>query len=244
MGDFPWMTERGTFIINGTERVVVTQLVRSPGAYLMEPKDAEKQVFVAQPDAGPRLLAGARDRQEGPRLRPHRPQAQAAGHGPAARDGLRHGRGDPEAASTTRSTSATRSTRTPSVTQVGGGRADRAVQEAAPGRAAVGGQRPQPAQPAVLRPEALRPHARRSLQAQLAPRPRHRPRDADPDPRRHHRPRQGARHAAEAARPARGARRGSRTTRPRRWRARASPSPTTSTSTSTSATAACARSAS
>ena len=47
MGDFPWMTDRGTFIINGTERVVVTQLVRSPGAYLMEPKDAEKQVFVA-----------------------------------------------------------------------------------------------------------------------------------------------------------------------------------------------------
>ena len=46
MGDFPWMTERGTFIINGTERVVVTQLVRSPGAYLMEPKDPEKQVFI------------------------------------------------------------------------------------------------------------------------------------------------------------------------------------------------------
>ena len=37
MGDFPWMTEWGTFIINGTERVVVTQLVRSPGAYVMEP---------------------------------------------------------------------------------------------------------------------------------------------------------------------------------------------------------------
>src|SRR5947199_1894501 len=47
MGDFPWMTDRGTFIINGTERVVVTQLVRSPGAYLMEPKDREKQVFTA-----------------------------------------------------------------------------------------------------------------------------------------------------------------------------------------------------
>src|SRR3954451_22722191 len=46
MGDFPWMTDRGTFIINGTERVVVTQLVRSPGAYLMEPKDPEKQMFV------------------------------------------------------------------------------------------------------------------------------------------------------------------------------------------------------
>ncbi|HNC94172.1 MAG TPA: DNA-directed RNA polymerase subunit beta, partial [Solirubrobacterales bacterium] len=47
MGDFPWMTERGTFIINGTERVVVTQLVRSPGAYVMAPKDPEKQVFTA-----------------------------------------------------------------------------------------------------------------------------------------------------------------------------------------------------
>jgi DNA-directed RNA polymerase subunit beta len=47
MGDFPWMTDWGTFIINGTERVVVTQLVRSPGAYVMEPKDREKQVFTA-----------------------------------------------------------------------------------------------------------------------------------------------------------------------------------------------------
>jgi len=47
MGDFPMMTEFGTFIINGTERVIVTQLVRSPGAYLMEPKDAAKQVFTA-----------------------------------------------------------------------------------------------------------------------------------------------------------------------------------------------------
>ena len=47
MGDFPMMTDQGTFIINGTERVIVTQLVRSPGAYLMEPKDATKQVFIA-----------------------------------------------------------------------------------------------------------------------------------------------------------------------------------------------------
>ncbi len=46
--DFPWLTERGTFVINGTERVVVTPLVRSPGAYLMEPKDADKQLFVAK----------------------------------------------------------------------------------------------------------------------------------------------------------------------------------------------------
>ena len=33
MGDFPLMTPAGTFIINGTERVVVSQLIRSPGAY-------------------------------------------------------------------------------------------------------------------------------------------------------------------------------------------------------------------
>ncbi|WP_006246971.1 DNA-directed RNA polymerase subunit beta [Mycolicibacterium tusciae] len=36
MGDFPMMTEKGTFIINGTERVVVSQLVRSPGVYFDE----------------------------------------------------------------------------------------------------------------------------------------------------------------------------------------------------------------
>ncbi len=32
MGDFPLMTEHGTFIINGSERVIVSQLVRSPGS--------------------------------------------------------------------------------------------------------------------------------------------------------------------------------------------------------------------
>ena len=39
MGDFPMMTEKGTFIINGTERVVVSQLVRSPGVYFDKTKD-------------------------------------------------------------------------------------------------------------------------------------------------------------------------------------------------------------
>ena len=33
MGDFPLMTEQGTFVINGAERVIVSQLVRSPGVY-------------------------------------------------------------------------------------------------------------------------------------------------------------------------------------------------------------------
>ncbi len=39
MGDFPLMTDRGTFIINGTERVVVSQLVRSPGVYFSHEVD-------------------------------------------------------------------------------------------------------------------------------------------------------------------------------------------------------------
>jgi DNA-directed RNA polymerase subunit beta len=39
MGDFPMMTDRGTFIINGTERVVVSQLVRSPGVLFQEGRD-------------------------------------------------------------------------------------------------------------------------------------------------------------------------------------------------------------
>ncbi|WP_294178405.1 DNA-directed RNA polymerase subunit beta [uncultured Schumannella sp.] len=50
MGDFPLMTERGTFIINGTERVVVSQLVRSPGVYFerqME-KTSDKDIYSAR----------------------------------------------------------------------------------------------------------------------------------------------------------------------------------------------------
>ena len=39
MGDFPLMTEKGTFIINGAERVIVSQLVRSPGVYYSESID-------------------------------------------------------------------------------------------------------------------------------------------------------------------------------------------------------------
>jgi len=39
LGDFPLMTEKGTFIVNGTERVVVSQLIRSPGVYFEAPED-------------------------------------------------------------------------------------------------------------------------------------------------------------------------------------------------------------
>ncbi|MBR2155411.1 MAG: DNA-directed RNA polymerase subunit beta [Clostridia bacterium] len=49
MGDFPLMTEQGTFIINGAERVIVSQLVRSPGVYYSETIDkVGKHLFASQ----------------------------------------------------------------------------------------------------------------------------------------------------------------------------------------------------
>jgi len=50
MGDFPLMTNKGTFVINGTERVVVSQLVRSPGTYFEKSIDkaTDKDTFVAK----------------------------------------------------------------------------------------------------------------------------------------------------------------------------------------------------
>ncbi|MCL5073486.1 MAG: DNA-directed RNA polymerase subunit beta [Actinobacteria bacterium] len=50
MGDFPIMTDKGTFIINGTERVVVSQLVRSPGAYYDTDidKKTEKELYMCK----------------------------------------------------------------------------------------------------------------------------------------------------------------------------------------------------
>ena len=47
MGDFPLMTESGTFVINGAERAVVSQLVRSPGVYYAEKTDEKtgKKLF-------------------------------------------------------------------------------------------------------------------------------------------------------------------------------------------------------
>jgi DNA-directed RNA polymerase subunit beta len=50
MGDFPLMTAKGTFIINGTERVVVSQLVRSPGVYFERSVDktSDRDIYVAR----------------------------------------------------------------------------------------------------------------------------------------------------------------------------------------------------
>src|SRR6187401_885004 len=50
MGDFPLMTDKGTFVINGTERVVVSQLVRSPGVYFerQQEKTSDKDIYSAR----------------------------------------------------------------------------------------------------------------------------------------------------------------------------------------------------
>ena len=50
MGDYPWMTHLGTFIINGAERVVVSQLVRSPGVYYGKVEDpaSGRDLFTAK----------------------------------------------------------------------------------------------------------------------------------------------------------------------------------------------------
>jgi DNA-directed RNA polymerase subunit beta len=50
MGDFPLMTQKGTFVINGTERVVVSQLVRSPGVYFEQTPDktSDKDIFTCK----------------------------------------------------------------------------------------------------------------------------------------------------------------------------------------------------
>ena len=77
-GDIPLMTENGTFIINGTERVIVSQLHRSPGAFF---HSEDKTLYVAQiiPYRGS-WVEFEYDTQE-PALRPHRPQAEVPGVG-------------------------------------------------------------------------------------------------------------------------------------------------------------------
>ena len=48
LGDYPWMTDRGTFVINGTERVVVSQLIRSAGVFFTADKAATRNFYGAK----------------------------------------------------------------------------------------------------------------------------------------------------------------------------------------------------
>ena len=95
MGDMPLMTDNGTFVINGTERVIVSQMHRSPGVFFDHDRgkthSSGKYLYAARiiPLSG--LLARFRVRCQGPGLRAHRPAPQAAGNGAVAR--ARHGYG-------------------------------------------------------------------------------------------------------------------------------------------------------
>ena len=98
MGDMPFMTPNGTFIINGTERVIVSQMHRSPGRVLRSRPRQDaclRQAAVRRPHHPlSRLLARLRVRRQGHRLCAHRPAPQAAGDDAALCAG--HGRrGDP-----------------------------------------------------------------------------------------------------------------------------------------------------
>ena len=244
MGDFPWMTERGTFIINGTERVVVTQLVRSPGAYLMEPKDPEKQVFVANlmPARGSWLeleidkKGRVYVRIDRKRKLPVTVLLRAMGYST-----------DEEILKLFDDSLYIRNTidADTEVTRSEEGALIELFKKQRPGEPPSVDNARALLQPALLRSQALRPHARRSLQAQLAPGPGHRPRRPHAHARRHHRARARAGPAPEHPRHLRGARRGPQgLRRGGAAAARARPSRSTWTSTSTSATAVCARSAS
>lgn len=48
LGDFPWMTTRGTFVINGAERVVVSQLIRSAGVFFTSTQSGAKRLYGAK----------------------------------------------------------------------------------------------------------------------------------------------------------------------------------------------------
>ena len=95
MGDIPLMTEKGTFIVNGTQRVIVSQMHRSPGVFFDHDKGkthaSGKLLFAARviPYRGSWLdfEFDAKDIV----YRPHRPPPQAAGH--HLPDGAGHGRG-------------------------------------------------------------------------------------------------------------------------------------------------------
>ena len=89
MGDMPLMTENGTFVINGTERVIVSQMHRSPGVFFDHDKgkthSSGKYLFAARDHPLSRLVARLRVRRQGSRLCAHRPAPQAAGDDPADR---------------------------------------------------------------------------------------------------------------------------------------------------------------
>ena len=93
MGDIPLMTMNGTFVVNGTERVIVSQMHRSPGVFFDHDKGKTPfvgQTFVCRPHYPvSRFLARHRVRRQGHRVRAHRSPPQDSGDVAAACAGPR-----------------------------------------------------------------------------------------------------------------------------------------------------------
>ena len=177
MGDFPIMTGRGTFIINGTERVVVSQLVRSPGAYFSKDLDktSDKDVYVAKiiPGRGAWLEFDV-DKKDTVGVRIDRKRRQNVTVLLKALGWTR--RRDPDAVRQ-RALHPAHAGEGPRRDAGGGARGH--LPQAPPGRAADGGVRAHAPREPVLQPEALRPGPGRPPQGrQEARRRRRRPAEA------------------------------------------------------------------
>ena len=183
MGDFPMMTRKGTFVINGTERVVVSQLVRSPGIYFDRSLDKTSDVDVfsvkvipsrgawLEFDVDKRSTVGVRDR----------PQAPPAGH--RAAQGARLELGPDPRALRLVGDAAGHPGEGP---HPGPGRgAARHLPQAAAGRAPDQGVGAGAAGEPVLQPQALRPGQGGPLQGQQEARGQHRHQPRQPDRGRH-----------------------------------------------------------
>ena len=175
MGDFPLMTEHGTFIINGAERVIVSQLVRSPGVYFARTIDKTGAfLYSAQmiPNRGAWIeyetdangIVYARiDRA---RKLPVTVLLRALGIESDEEITRLFGDDERVSATITRDAPAVNDKGEIALQEPQGPGAHRDLQQAAPGRAAVGGLGHQPSKRPFVRPQALRPGARGPLQVQ------------------------------------------------------------------------------
>ena len=164
MGDFPMMTPKGTFIINGTERVVVSQLVRSPGVYFDKQPDKTSDRDLSSVKVIPSRGAWLEfdiDKRDTVGVRIDRKRRQAVtvllkAIGWSAEQ-IRERFGWSELMMTTLEKDHI----------AGAGRgAARHLPQAAPWRAADAGERPDPARQPLLQPEAVRRRQGRPLQVQ------------------------------------------------------------------------------
>ena len=232
MGDFPLMTDKGTFIINGAERVVVSQLVRSPGVYFTRDEDPTtgRKLLRAKviPNRGAWLefettaKKNVLTRVKVDRKRKLEVTKLLRAVGYEANEAMlelfrRVDVGEPGqiAATLDKDTTTTRTRG-----------ADRGLQEAAPGRPADRRQRREARREPLLQLPPLRPGPRRPLQAQQEARRRRRPHGhraaahrADHHQRGHRGHRRPPDRAQQRARPGRRHRPPGQPPRPRRRRA-------------------------